>query len=203
MTDPLGVVLAGGQSRRMGDADKAQMRYPWGARLVDHAADRLARQIPCVAVNSTIDYTTGHAWIRDSIADFAGPLAGVLAGLDHAAAKGFSRIVTVSVDAPFYPTDLAASLCAEAGPIVLAKSSTGEKGRNLQPTFGAWDVDLRHDLRRALNGTTRKVLAFVTQYEWQTVEWDTEDLDVFFNANRPEDLLEVHRLASLYSGEWE
>jgi molybdopterin-guanine dinucleotide biosynthesis protein A len=135
----------------------------------------------------------------DSVPDFAGPLAGVLTGLDWAAthAPDCPFVASVPTDGPFLPTDLVARLAsareAEGADIACAASD----GR-AHPVVALWPVALREDLRRAmLEEGIRKVDVWTARYRLATVEFGTAPFDPFFNANRPEDLAEAERLLAL------
>src|SRR4249920_65280 len=112
---PLGVVLAGGLARRMGGGDKARLRI--GDRtILERVLARLKPQCAALILTANGDPTrfadTGLAVVPDSVPDFAGPLAGILAALDWAAAHapGLAEIVSVPGDCPFLPRDLVARL---------------------------------------------------------------------------------------------
>ena len=194
MTRPLGVILAGGQARRMGGGDKGRLDLA-GRSLLDHVVTRLAPQVDQIALNANGDPSRfsdmPYPVIQDSIPDFVGPLAGVLAGLDWAQEQGAETIVTVAADTPFFPKDLVARLMAKghgmAHPLVL--SATREEGRLYRhPTFGLWPVALRDDLRAALLEGVRKVVMWTDRHGGQLVEFDTAPFDPFFNVNTPQDL---------------
>ena len=123
----------------------------------------------------------------------AGPLAGVLAGLDWAAQSGADRIVTVAADTPFFPRDLVARLerAAEGMPHPLVLAATPD-GR--QPTFGLWPVALRDDLRDALRGGLRKVVMWTDRHGGREALFDAAG-DPFFNVNTPEDLARAREMA--------
>jgi molybdenum cofactor guanylyltransferase len=115
-----------------------------------------------------------------------GPLSGVLAGLDWAAAKGATHVVSAAVDTPFFPCDLVPQLClaAEGHAASLAIARAG--GRD-HPTFGLWPVSLREDLRRYLEkAASARVLGFVDHH--QAARADFADPDAFANLNTPDDL---------------
>ncbi|MGB0439227.1 MAG: molybdenum cofactor guanylyltransferase, partial [Paracoccaceae bacterium] len=123
---PFGVVLAGGLARRMGGGDKA-LRTIAGRPLMSRVIERLSPQVDRIALNANGDparfATLGLPVIADSITDYPGPLAGVLAGMDWAAGAGATHIVTVAADTPFFPTDLCKRLTdsiSEQAPIALA-----------------------------------------------------------------------------------
>ncbi len=198
-----GVILAGGLSRRMGGGDKG-LRELGGKPLMLHVIERLARQASPLAINANGDPSRFAAFglpvIPDAAADFAGPLAGVLAGMRWAAqaAPAARFIVTAACDTPFFPEDLAAKFLSAAGStypaIVLAMSA----GR-VHPVFGLWPIALADDLEAALALGTRKVLHWADRYprfiaEFLPLRLDCMLADPFFNANTPEDLAEAAAL---------
>lgn len=210
MTQPLGVILAGGLATRMGGGDKGRLQVG-GESLLARVVDRIAPQVAGLALNANGDPQRfddlGLPVIADTIDGFAGPLAGVLAGLDWAAEQGASSIVTVAADTPFFPQDLAERLLAAAEgqryPLVLATTPrTGEEalksggGRrvNRHPTFGLWPTELREDLRGALQNGLRKVVLWTDQHGGREALFEAEPFDPFFNVNTPEDLARAEAL---------
>jgi molybdopterin-guanine dinucleotide biosynthesis protein A len=192
---PLGVILAGGQARRMGGGDKP-LRMLGGAPILRRVVLRFAPQVERLALNANGDPARfadyGLEVLPDSLEGHPGPLAGVLAGLDWAAAEGAEDIVTVAADTPFFPEDLLAQLWrgrARADmPIALAASRDAAGKLHRHPTFGLWPVALRDDLRAALVGGLRKVVQWTDAHGAATVEFSASGRDPFFNVNTPEDL---------------
>lgn len=186
MKQPLGVILAGGQAKRMGGGDKCLLSLG-NQTILQHVIDRLAPQTDGLVINANgdparfADYNIAVA--PDSITGFAGPLSGVLSGLDYAADCGHSHIVTAAADTPFCPCDLTPNLlmAAEESGLALAASPSGR-----QPTFGLWPVALREDLRAALQDGLRKVVLWTQKHNAGTAEFP--DDAPFFNVNTPEDL---------------
>ena len=195
-----GVVLAGGLSRRMGGGDKCLQKLA-GRPLLAHIVERARPQVAALALNANGDAARFAAFglpvVADSVPGFAGPLAGVLAGLDWAAANvaQCTHVASFAGDAPFLPRDLVARLAAALaeGRHDLACAASG--GRT-HPVFGLWPVALRDALRRAVaEEGIRKVDVWTARYDLVAVDFATAPIDPFFNANRPEDLAEAERLA--------
>ena len=188
----VGLLLAGGQSRRMGGGDKALHRLG-GVTLLDRVIARLRPQVEALVLNANGDPArfagVGLPVVADSVPGFAGPLAGILAGLDWAAAHrpDCPLIVSVATDAPFLPGDLVARLAAgleQAGADLACAASAGRS----HPVFGLWPVRLREDLRRAVvEDGIHKVDLWTARHKLVTVSFADRPLDPFFNANRPED----------------
>ncbi|WP_299648100.1 molybdenum cofactor guanylyltransferase MobA [uncultured Tateyamaria sp.] len=193
MTPPLGVILAGGQATRMGGGDKGLLRAG-DKRLIDHVIDRLSPQVAGLALNANGDPTRfadlNLPVIADSIDGFAGPLAGVLAGLDWAAEQGADTVVTAAADTPFFPCDLVPRLqLATEGmdhPLALAATPDPKRGQARHPTFGLWPVALRDDLCTALQDGLRKVVLWTDKHDGRTALFPDEV--AFFNVNTPDDL---------------
>ncbi len=210
MSNPLGVILAGGLATRMGGGDKGLLQIG-GKSLLSHVIGRLSPQVDGIALNANGDparFTDLNLPIlSDTIEGFAGPLAGVLAGLDWAAKQGADSIVTAAADTPFFPLDLVARLTqvaeGQAHPLVLATTprtgdeslkSGGGKRVNRHPTFGLWPVALRNDLRAALNDGLRKVVLWTDKHDGREALFPADPFDPFFNVNTPEDLAQAEKL---------
>jgi molybdopterin-guanine dinucleotide biosynthesis protein A len=189
----IGLLLAGGQSRRMGGGDKS-LRLLGGVSLLERVIERLRPQVDALVLNANGDPARfdqfGLPVVADSVPDFAGPLAGVLAGLDWTAAHrpDCSDIVSAATDAPFLPLDLVDRLAA-AREAVGADLACAASGGRAHPVFGLWPVRLREDLRRAvLEEGIRKVDQWTSRHRLVTASFAAHPIDPFFNANRPEDL---------------
>jgi len=182
------VILAGGQANRMGGGDKGRLMLG-GTSLIHRVIDRITPQVDAVVLNANGDPSRfkdlGLPVVTDSVADFPGPLAGVLAGMDWAAEQGHEWLISVAADTPSFPLDLAERLAESETPVVLAATPDPERGRLPQPTFGRWRVDLREDLRSALNDGVRKIRQWTQAQGESLVVFGPDD---FFNINTPEDL---------------
>ena len=189
----VGLLLAGGQSRRMGGGDKA-MRLLGGIPVLDRVIGRLRPQVEVLVINANGDPARFARFalpvVADSVPGFTGPLAGVLAGLDWAVAHrpDCPYVVSVATDAPFLPVDLVGRL-AEGLDRANADLACAASGGRSHPVFGLWPVRLRDDLRRAVvDQAIRKVDLWTARYELAMVPFADQPVDPFFNANRPEDL---------------
>ncbi len=197
----VGVVLAGGQARRMGGGDKTRIRVG-GMTILERVLARIAPQCARLVLNAAGDAArfadSGLAVIADSVPDHAGPLAGVLAGLDWAASEApeIAWLVSVPGDCPFLPRDLVARLhqarLAAGGQIACAAS-----GERRHPVVALWPVALRADLRRAVTEEgLRKVDQWSARYRRGVAEWPIAPVDPFFNINTPEEAAEADRIAA-------
>jgi molybdopterin-guanine dinucleotide biosynthesis protein A len=189
----VGVLLAGGLARRMGGGDKP-LRLLAGRPLLDHVIERLRPQVAGLVLNANGDPARfavyGLPVVADSIPDFAGPLAGILAGLDWTATHrpDCPIVLSVATDAPFLPTDLVSRM-ARAMETEQADLACAASGGQSHPVIGLWSVRLREELRRAVvEEGLRKVDIWTARYRLATVEFSDRPIDPFFNANRPEDL---------------
>lgn len=201
MSETLGLILAGGLARRMGGGDKP-MRKIGERTILARVIDRMGPQCDGLALNANGDASRFSAFglpvVADDVPGFAGPLAGVLAGLDWAAshAPQIEWVASAAADCPFLPRNLVARFhaarIAESADLCVARS-----GGQTHPVIGLWRVSLRDDLRRALvDEDMRKIDRWTARYRLATVDWDIGAFDPFFNANAPEDLEEAERLAA-------
>jgi molybdenum cofactor guanylyltransferase len=199
----LGLILAGGLARRMGGGDKARIRIG-GATILQRVVTRLTPHCCGIVINANGDPArfadTGLAVIADSVPDFVGPLAGILAGLDWAAANApdCAFVASAPGDCPFLPKDLVPRLHAArstAGtPLACARS-----GEWSHPVVGLWPLALREDLRRALTGEgLRKIDIWTARHGIATAEWPDRPVDPFFNVNTLEDAARAEAIASQY-----
>lgn len=194
-----GVLLAGGRSRRMGGGDKC-LRPVGGKPMLAHALARARPQVGPLILNANGDPVRFAAFglpvIADPVEGFAGPLAGVLAGLlwlrDHN--PQMSWLASFATDVPFFPMDLVERLMTACA-VGDADLACAESGGRTHPVFGLWPVRLTEALRRDLiEGGARKVDGWTARYRVATVAYPAAPFDPFLNVNRPEDEAEVERL---------
>jgi molybdopterin-guanine dinucleotide biosynthesis protein A len=200
-----GILLAGGLARRMGGGDKPMRRIA-GRTILERTIARLGPQCDGLVLNANGDPARFAAYglpvVADTVADFPGPLAGILAGLDWVAAHrpGVTWMLSAAADCPFLPRDLVARL-HHARTEQNAQLAVAASGGQSHHVIGLWDVALREELRHALVAEhVRKVESWAARYRIATVTWPTEPLDPFFNANTLDDIAEAERLAALDGG---
>lgn len=198
-----GVLLAGGLSRRMGGGDKC-LRDLAGKPMLGHVIERLGPQVGAMVINANGDpgrfAPFGLAVVADTVGGFAGPLAGVLAGMRWSAAEApdAAWIVTVSTDAPFLPLDLTQRLLSAVAdaPQTIALAASGG---DVHPVIGLWPVALADDLEEQLKAGVRKVLHWTGRHasvvvDFPLLRFHGRMIDPFFNANTPEELDEARAL---------
>ncbi|MGH6906081.1 MAG: molybdenum cofactor guanylyltransferase MobA [Geminicoccaceae bacterium] len=201
----VGVLLAGGLARRMGGGDKCLRRL--GDRpILAHVIERARPQVTALVLNANGDPARFAAFglpvAADVVEGFAGPLAGVLTGMEWARANrpDCPWIATIATDTPFFPSDLVARLLAaveHAG----ADLACATSGGRAHPVFGLWPVRLADALRAAMvEEGIRKVDVWTARRRLVEVDFPTEPIDPFFNTNRPDDLAEAERLLGVVSG---
>ena len=192
-----GLLLAGGGARRMGGGDKC-LRPLGGRPLLAHVIERLAGQVGQLVLNANGDGARfanfGLPVVADSLPGMAGPLAGILTGMEWLRANhsDVTMMVSVPTDGPFLPLDLVPRLAAAKSP---ARIACARSGGRAHPPISLWDVDLADDLRRAMaDEEMRKIDLWTARYSLVHVDWAVDPRDPFFNANRPADLLQAEAL---------
>lgn len=179
-----GLILAGGSGRRLGGVEKALL-VVGGQTLLARSVARLSPQVERLALSANGDpalYGFDGPILPDEGGERLGPMAGLLVGLDWAATNGASHLVTVSVDTPFVPTDLVRRLMAAGAP-----AQARSEGR-IHPTCAIWPVDVRANLRAALQAGDRRIGHWATAQGAVPVDFKGAEPDPFFNLNEPADL---------------
>ena len=196
-----GAILAGGLARRMGGGDKALLQVG-GKSLLSRVIARLKPQVNEIVLNANGDPSRfsefGLPVVADTVEGFAGPLAGVLAGMRWAAPRGYSHVASAAADTPFFPPDLVerlrAAAEAEGQPIALAATTDPERGLSDHPTFGLWPVALADDLEASLQAGQRKVVVWTERHGAARAVFDDAGEYPFFNVNTPDDMAEAARI---------
>jgi molybdenum cofactor guanylyltransferase len=179
-----GIVLAGGQGRRMGGVDKG-LELLHGKPMIAAVLARLAPQVDEILINANQNIDTyarfGHRVIPDAIGGFAGPLAGLHACLGEAK---HGLVQTVPCDSPFLPADLVARLRTELKGNDLAVARTGSQPH---PVFALVRTSVKSDLEQFLMKGGRKIDAWYSTLKVIEVPFDDE-ADAFRNINTREEL---------------
>lgn len=198
----VGVLLAGGLSRRMGGGDKTLLKLG-GRSILERVVERVKPQVGPLVLNANGNAERFAQFrlpvVADGVEGFAGPLAGVLAGMEWAAANAPNSrwVATFATDTPFLPTDLVARL-SEAVMKADADLACARSADRTHPVFGLWPVTLKDALRHALTAEgIRKVDRWTARYRLAHADYAIDPFDPFFNANRPDDLREAEHLLLL------
>ncbi len=203
LTKVVGVLLAGGRALRMGGGEKYLLALG-GRTLLEHAIERARPQVARMVLNANADSGRlarfGLPVASDVVEGHAGPLAGVLTGMEWARknAPNARWVATFATDCPFFPRDLVgrflqaieAAMATEGADLARAVS-----GGRPHPVFGLWPVELAQPLRQALmEEGVRKIGCWTARYRVADIDYPTEPVDPFFNVNRPEDLVRAEEL---------
>ncbi|MCW5691717.1 MAG: molybdenum cofactor guanylyltransferase MobA [Pseudolabrys sp.] len=198
-----GLVLAGGLARRMGGGDKTLLTIG-RSTIIDRVLATLSGQCVDIVINANGDPArfadTGCAVVPDSLPDFPGPLAGILAGLDWLAAQdnGVEWLLSVPGDCPFLPDDLVERLhearrkMGAGVPLACARS-----GEWRHPVVGLWPLALRADLRKAIvEEGVRGVEFYTARHRVAIADWPDQPFDPFLNVNTPDDVARAQAIAA-------
>lgn len=193
MANCAAIILAGGKALRMGGLDKC-LSDVGGQVLLSRVVAIVAPHVDLLAISANGDPDRFHRFklpvLPDTLGFDAGPLAGVLAGLDWAAEQGIDTLISVPGDTPFLPADLVPRLLIASKPtgtsLAASPDPTGRLRRH--PTCALWPVKRRHALRASLNEGLRKVGLWADQEGASTEIFGSDPFDPFFNVNTPDDL---------------
>ena len=190
-----GVILAGGEARRLGGKGKAFVNVS-GVPLVWHIINNFKGQVNNLAINSRdknkfLDF--GLPILDDTIKEEggSGPLAGISSAIKWAKTldnKINNYVVTVPVDTPFLPLDLVKRMSMELSinnaDVIMASSNN-----NIYPVIALWSLDLDIYLDKALYEGIRKIDAFTNLYNVSIVDWSYSNINPFFNINKQKDII--------------
>ncbi|MFQ5766148.1 MAG: molybdenum cofactor guanylyltransferase MobA [Rhodospirillales bacterium] len=203
--DVAGVLLAGGRATRMGGGDKS-LQILAGRPILERIIERARPQVSDLLVNANGDPARfahlGLPVAADVIEGFAGPLAGILTGLEWVAENGSGTgwLASFATDAPFVPADLVTRL-VDAVEDAGADMACAASGGRTHPVFGLWPVGLRDALRHAMEDEEmRKIDRWTARYNLIEVDFPSDPFDPFFNINDPDNLAEAERLLSTEKG---
>ena len=197
----LGVILAGGLSRRMNKKNKFLKKFD-KKTLIEIIIDRATRQVPDIIINANINKSYFRKIklevIKDSIGGFKGPLAGILAGMEYGKKKNYKWLITFPCDAPFFPLNLVKKFLEKLKnskyKIVIAKSNN-----RTHPVFGIWSISLKDSLIDAIKkDNIRKIDLFIKQYNHAVLNFKYTKIDPFFNINDLSDLKKAKEYLNVY-----
>ena len=197
--DIVGVILAGGLSRRMGNQDKSFMSLA-NKPLFEHVLERFSPQCSTVLINTNKQSKQLASYnlpiIKDTLEGYLGPLAGILAAMQWTKQHlpQTKWIASVPVDTPFLPKDLVSTLYQTLQKNNSTLVGVSSNGRT-HPVIGLWSTHLADDLRLALNNEgLRKIDLWTARYNMSHQDFSNEVLDPFFNINSSDDLIQAELL---------
>lgn len=201
----VGVILAGGLSRRMQNQNKCSIKLS-GKPLLEHVLARFTPQCDTTLINTNEQTTRLKAYglplVEDSLSGFLGPLAGILSAMqwcnEHRPESQW--LASVAVDTPFLPANLVAELYQATQQQKPSSLACAYSNQRMQPVNALWSIDLMDDLKQALETEgIRQIKRWTARYSLASVHFNSEPVDPFFNINRPEDLLQAEAYLKKYS----
>ena len=195
----VGIILAGGKSRRMNFNDKSLQKINKYS-LIDRVIVRAKKQVDYLLINSNSDHIKNnyneYIVIKDTIKGNLGPLAGVLSGLEWIEKKDseINWLITFPVDSPFFPSDLVDIFLSHVNEeqIIVAESNS-----RIHPVFAMWNKDLIPYLKETLNNRNLKIDEFTKNFKMKVVKFPFIDYDPFFNINNQDDLIKAKKIEEL------
>tara|TARA_B100001123_G_scaffold80815_1_gene91951 strand:+ start:149 stop:769 length:621 start_codon:yes stop_codon:yes gene_type:complete len=187
----LGVILAGGLSRRMNKENKFLKKFN-KKTLIEIIVDKAIKQVPNIIINANISKSYFKKIklevVKDSIGGFKGPLAGILTGMEYGKKKNYKWLITFPCDAPFFPINLVKKFLLKLKnsryKIVIVKSNN-----RIHPVFGIWSISLKDSLVKAMKkDNIRKIDLFIKKHEYAILNFNYNKIDPFFNINNLSDL---------------
>ena len=188
--DTVGVILAGGQARRMGGGDKALLMLG-GETLLARAIGRARPQVQDLILSANGDPSRfasyGLPVIADKVPGFLGPLAGILSALEWMRANRPSArwLASFACDTPFFPTDMVARLIDMARE-TRSRIAVAESGERIHPVFAVWSADIAETSESVLEKDGfRKVESWIANFPHRCLGFPAEPVDPFMNVNTP------------------
>ena len=190
-----GLILAGGQARRMGGTDKGLITLE-GRHMISYIIDALKSQVATIIINANRNISEyqkyGYPVISDDFTDFQGPLAGMASGLKHCQTE---YIATVPCDGPLLSENYIGTLLQSAQ-LANSKISVGFDGQRLQPVYALIHTDLLEDLNEFLNSGERKIDRWYDKHQFVKADFSSCP-EMFTNINTPEELETARQLIPL------
>ena len=183
----LGVILAGGQGKRMDLKDKGTLQFK-GKPLANHVFDRLAPQVDEIIIAGPNDYGLGVPTVTDPISGFQGPLMGIYAALlwNEDQDNPASGLITAPIDCPYTPPDLVKVLLHNQDPLTMRSAYLSDDGQR-HPTFALWPRGCLAELKKALIDDDIRAMKLWIDHIGAT-EITYSGKDPLVNFNRPEDM---------------
>ena len=192
----LGVVLAGGMSKRMKGGNKFFKKIN-GNTLIGYVINKALKQVPKLIINANINKSKFKKFkldvVKDIVRGFKGPLAGILSAMNYGEREDFKWIVTLPCDAPFFPFNLVNKLLERARKkkckIVIVSSN-----KRIHPVFGIWAISLKKSLNKTLiKEDEKKIDLFIRKHSYSVINFPYNEIDPFFNINNFNDLNKANK----------
>lgn len=193
----LGVILAGGLSRRM-KGDNKFFKKINGEDIIEYVKNNALKQVSKLIINANIESSKFKKFkldvVKDSIKGFKGPLAGILSAMDYGEKKKFNWLATFPCDAPFFPFDLVNKLLKKAKQ-KKCKIVIGKSNKRIHPVFGIWKISLKKSLSNTLiKEDEKKIELFIRKHYYSVVNFSYNEIDPFFNINDNNDLNKAEKM---------
>ena len=187
----LGVVLAGGLSKRMNKENKFFKKFNQKT-LLEIIINKAIKQVPNIIINANINKSNFKKnkleVIKDSVGGFKGPLAGILTGMEYGKKKNFKWLITFPCDAPFFPIDLVKKFLLKIKKEKY-KNEIAKSNNRIHPVFGIWSISLKDSLIDTIKkDNIRKIDLFIKKHDHAIVNFNYNKIDPFFNINDLSDL---------------
>ena len=195
----VGIILAGGLSRRMNKQDKSQIKF-FGEHLINFIYTRASKQVENLLINSNnnqLHKVTKKIILKDLFDGFLGPLSGVYTGLRWLQKNDSKKewLMTFPVDSPFFPRDLVKTLVSNTKGKMIVTARSNER---THPVFSLWNIEIVEKLKESLLNQDLKIDSFTKKFKTKVVNFPIKDYDPFYNINREQDLEEAKEIYNLF-----